>query len=592
MKATQWKGGNDPKKWPSDSCVGSAYEFAREHVEDVEHTAPPVRRACARFLSDLGSDKWRFMPEWAERAMRFFEKLPPPSGEQFGRTMKCLPHQRFLIANVEGFRRRESPPQDWLPPPRRFTEAGLWTARKSGKSATAGAYGLQDLTIEMRRHARVIAVSSNEKQAMHIVNSAINIVRAAQPFRERFSLEASNLQILRRDEMGGMLHAVSGQPQSLDGHRPTLVLLDEPHAILSMDLLSVMRTAFGSSYNPLLLATSTCGTRLDSIGYALWESHKDAATGDTDLEHVFGLVFSPDNKAEDFDPFNPKFWYQANQGLGLTVPMSYYEAEAADARRSDERRDFFITRQVNVWTPDLLTFWMDQEAWEALHEGRTLEDVAVDSKRCWIGVDAASVNDLFAIAILLDTDPPFVGYVILMPQEAYQDRLAKGERHWQRWRENGWIEVCGGGRIDEDEAAERIVELAVQYRAHCIIFDQYARAGRIAGKLGRIRGLARVAPKTARFTTEPCREIEASVLNGHGLEQDGNPCAAWCFGNVVVERRRDESILPTKITAMSPRKIDAVDATVLAYLGKIHGKAGLDVNVVKTPGQAPMPRAL
>ena len=48
------------------------------------------------------------------------------------------------------------------------------------------------------------------------------------------------------------------------------------------------------------------------------------------------------------------------------------------------------------------------------------------------------------------------------------------------------------------------------------------------------------------------------------LRHDGNPVMDWMASNVVVSRRRDETILPIKESPMSPNKIDGIDGLINA----------------------------
>jgi len=60
----------------------------------------------------------------------------------------------------------------------------------------------------------------------------------------------------------------------------------------------------------------------------------------------------------------------------------------------------------------------------------------------------------------------------------------------------------------------------------------------------------------------PAKELEARVRAGK-LRHTGSSFLRWQISNVCCERRRDGSLLPTKESATSPNKIDAVDALLL-----------------------------
>ena len=73
-----------------------------------------------------------------------------------------------------------------------------------------------------------------------------------------------------------------------------------------------------------------------------------------------------------------------------------------------------------------------------------------------------------------------------------------------------------------------------------------------------------VQAKNAKaFTLAAAKELEARI-KAKQLRHPGTSFLTWQISNVCVERRRDGSLLPTKDAAMSPNKIDAVDAILLA----------------------------
>jgi phage terminase large subunit-like protein len=51
------------------------------------------------------------------------------------------------------------------------------------------------------------------------------------------------------------------------------------------------------------------------------------------------------------------------------------------------------------------------------------------------------------------------------------------------------------------------------------------------------------------------------------FRHDGNTCLTWQASNCVVNRRYEDSLMPTKVQPESPRKIDAIDALLLAMGG-------------------------
>ena len=101
-----------------------------------------------------------------------------------------------------------------------------------------------------------------------------------------------------------------------------------------------------------------------------------------------------------------------------------------------------------------------------------------------------------------------------------------------------------------------------RFDVQAIVLERFG-ALNLAANLSRDGLPARIETKNAKVFTPPAKELEARVKAGH-FRHDGNTFLKWQASNVCVERRRDGGLLPTKESAESPNKIDAIDALLLA----------------------------
>lgn len=583
LKARQ-RAGLRLRVYSTNKWIDIAKRWAGERLEDEARTCELVRLACQRFFDDLKSKQWNYKPEYVAEACEFFEKMPPPSGEQFGSRLQIAPWQVFMLANVEGFRKKGAMPKG-VRPRRRFNIWAFWTARKSGKSATAAVALLKDLTIENRLNSRQISVARTKEQAGHVLDSAISMAQQCPALREKFKLRVSKMGISRLDERGGRLHAIAGKPDAQDGHRPTLTALDEVHALNDFNLYNVILTAFGTSYSWLLMMPSTTGHNLESVGYRLYEMQEDMLRGRVDLDEVFTLPFIPDKGA---DPYIEDTWWQANPGLGMTVDVDYYRGQAIVAEKSREHETFFITRQCNMWRGTSGEQWLDLDQWNlCADEEMQIMSVAGQAEACFVGVDASAVDDLTAVCIMfvMPNEELRCFFEIYCPSKTIKRKADEGDRRYDAWKASGELKVCGDDRIDYVHVAKRCVFYVHTYKAQRIVFDQFASVGIISRETPYIirEDKLRMLQKTARNVTESCRDLEARVVSNIGLRHDGNKVAAWCVNNTYVKRFVDESLVPQKDSEHSlKKKIDAVDAMVLANAGRFSSKAGMQVTPIDT----------
>ena len=135
-------------------------------------------------------------------------------------------------------------------------------------------------------------------------------------------------------------------------------------------------------------------------------------------------------------------------------------------------------------------------------------------------------------------------------------------RHWAR---AGLLTLTDGNMIDYGRIETDLRGWCKTFNVRDIGFDLYGSAQISSNLIG--SGLpARVESKNPKTFTIPARELEARVLAGL-FRHDGNSCLTWQASNCVVNRRYEDSLMPTKVQPESPRKIDAIDALLLAMGG-------------------------
>ena len=566
-----------------------AINFAKHSLEDNKRTGKMVKLACARFLRDLKDPRWDYRPEYVDRFCDFFEKLPPPSGEQFGTTMTMMDFQVFFVANTEGFRRKDKPPNG-LPPARRFNTAALWTARKCGKSTLAAVYGLHDLTLENRLKPLVLTMARTEEQAMLIMQSAIDIANRDADLIAEFSLKVTGQLIERMDERGGLFKAISGKAQAQDGPRPTMAFIDEIHAIEDPRLYRLMRTAFGTSYSWLFLMPSTAGDSLTCVGRTQFNLQQKILKGELEDEATFTLQFVPD---DGDDPYSMDTWYKACPALGITIQEDYYKQQAAAAKVNKQDEQYFITRHCNLWKGGGLDRWLQDEWVASCAVEEEIDLKKLRGNPCYIGVDLSERNDLTAICVLFHleaTNELIAGFEVYCPADTIRLRDDEGFDFYEKWRDSGALKVCGDVRIDYEQLAERLQELHALYVPKSIVVDQFAGVHDL-GRL--VHGYARsrlvMLQKTATNITDSCRDLESRFASGQGLRFSSNPVAEWCMLNAHVQSFRNESLLPIKQTAESDQKIDALDALIAANAARIFGNVGRPIEKQFSGGRIDIP---
>lgn len=551
-----------------------ALRWCNKKIDDNRTTGESTRMACERFIRDLESDKWDFDGDAVENACMFLQCLPPPSGEQFGYSIELQDWQAFFVANVEGFRiKGTGDAKINLMQTRRFQDASLWVARKAGKTSFCAGLALKDLTIENRLESVQILCATKEEQARLAFNAAKAMVKRSSALKQFYDLSDKTNEIVRKDERGGLMTTVSSNSKTMDGLRPTLALLDEVHALTNRDLYSVLTTALGATYSPLLLTPSTAGFGLQTVGRTLYNLHIDVLKGDVELDNVFCLPFVPD-KGDDY--YDERTWHKANPSLGRIVSLDYYKNQAGIAMKSKQDEPYFITRQCNVWQGSSAEQWLKEEDWDYCSNDMLTLDDCKDMPMT-LGIDLSSYDDLTAFCLLFQLPDGGIhaAFEFYCPAMTITRKSNEGMRYYSAWKDNGSLTECGDMRIEHSMLANHIEEIYKRFYCTRIVVDQYAGAEELASLLPfEIFDKFRRLRKTANTVTESARDIEARLRTRDGFSHDGNQISKWCVSNVYVRRFTDESLIPQKEEAESEQKIDAVDALIFANAGRLAGDIG------------------
>lgn len=547
--------------------TGIAEKWARDVVAKRIVACKWVRLACKRHLEDLKRAKKRDWPHKFDRwhgddVCDFIEKLPHIEGVWDSPTIHLEPPQIFILVVVFGWRRKV----DGL---RRFSSVYIEMARKGAKSTLTAGVALYCLCCEDEPGAQIIIGATTGEQAGKVFNPAKKMVEKTADLREAFGLEAWARSVTCA-ETGGFIQPINAKGKTQDGWNPHVGILDELHAHPDRALFDVVSSAFGARKNPLRWVITTAGFNTNGVCYEQHTYVKKVLEGALTAEHYFGIIFTIDEKD---DPFDPKVWIKANPMLGVTPTVASMETYAADAKASPASEGEFKTKRLNVWM-NAASAWLNVAQWKACGDPALSWD-DFDGLDCWIGGDLADKDDITALVLAaFDTQ----GRLIFKPKFWLPEAVlqhpdhaeGRGPAPYRTWAKEGHLNLTPGDWVDHNEIEAQVVEWIERFKPRKITFDQFAAAQAMASRLNEDHGsgedpLAVILHKKASAVTDPAKELEARVKAGASrLRHDSNPVMDWMASNVVVSRRRDETILPIKESQMSPNKIDGIDALINA----------------------------
>jgi phage terminase large subunit-like protein len=557
--------------------AGIAEKWARDVVAGRVVACKWVKLACRRHLNDLKRPRrWGFYYDrWhGDDVCDFIEKLPHVEGQWSTATIFLDPAQIFILTTIFGWRRREDGK-------RRFSYVYIEMARKGAKSTLTAGVGLYCLTCEDEVGPQVIVGATTGEQAKKVFGPMQKMVRRSHDLQEAFGVTAwaRSITCAAND---GYVQPINAKGSTQDGHNPHMGVLDELHAHKDRGLFDVIKSAFGARSNPLMWIITTAGFNTNGVCYEQRTYLTKVLEEVFEADHFFGIIFTLDDEVLDEDgkvitpaddPFDEKVWIKANPMLGVTPSLKYLRDEAKDAKASPGSEGNFLTKNLNRWL-NANSAWLNMERWKQCADPALSWD-ALKGLDCWIGGDLADKDDITALVLAaFDADDRLIFKpVFWLPEAVLADPLhaeGRGPAPYRSWHQQGHLRLTPGDWVDHN-AVERLVEEWIEeYAIRRITFDQFAAAQAMASRLNEKHGsgddpLAEILHKKAAAVTDPAKELEARVKGGSNrLRHDGNPVMNWMASNVVVSRRRDETILPIKESQMSPNKIDGIDALINA----------------------------
>jgi phage terminase large subunit-like protein len=513
-----------------------------------------TKLACERFLrmrdqATTSSSAYTWSPTHVVDVCSFVERLPHVEGRWATSTIRLEPFQVFILAAVYGFRRRTDDS--------RIVTTVFWqVSRKSAKSTLVAACALYHLVVEQEPGAQVICGATTGSQARIVFSIMQRMVKRAAWLRESLTVYANG--ITSKD---GTAKPINAKSSTQDGLNPSFISLDESHA-QTFELHDVLKSAQGSRREPMLIAPTTAGYSLTSVGYALRATAMKVLEQVVDADHLFAVLFELD---ESDDWRDEAAWIKAAPMIGVTPTLEYVRQYRDDAIATPGLQGEFEVKVCNRWLHSAST-WLSMPHWHRC-EDRSLTLVNFEHESCWIGVDLAERDDICAVALCFRRHGDIVVFV-----RGYLPALVVAERAravpaYRDWMARGELVVTDGNMTDYAVIEADLRQDLERFDVQELVIEKYG-ALHLASNLSNAGVPVRLEAKHAKTFTPPAKELEARIKAGQ-LRHPGTSFLTWQISNACVERRRDGSLLPTKDGPNSANKIDAVDAMLLAMSGML-----------------------
>lgn len=402
--------------------------------------------------------------------------------------------------------------------------------RKNGKSALSSGIALWGLFLG-ENGSEIYSCAADRDQARIVFGDAKKMIEAEPELLAQSKLYRDAIEI---PSTGSVYRVLSSEAYTKEGLSPTLVIMDELHALPNRELFDVMQLGMGARREPLLLAITTAGvksdqTGLDSVAYSLYQYGQKVARKEIKDDSFFMAWWEA---PIDSDFRSPDTWKLANPAFADLNSVEDFEAAV---KRTPEAE--FRTKRTNAWVSSH-TAWLPSGAWES----RELKkDIPTDTEII-LGFDGSFSGDASVIVgVTIEPNP----YVFLV------DAWEKQPTDSDDWR------------VNISEVENTIIETCKKYKVKEIACDPF-RWQRSMEALQNL-GLPIVEwPSTSASRMIPaCAKFYDAVVS-EKLTHDGSGLITRHINNAVVKTDRLGPRI-VKEHRGSPRKIDGAVASIIAF---------------------------
>jgi phage terminase large subunit-like protein len=525
----------------------SALDYANDVLTGNIPACEFVKQSCQRFKNDLEREDLTYNHDTVSHALGFIQLQRHTKGEWIGKHFLLQPWQKFIVANLFGFYRKDGR--------RKYTRAYLEMPKKNGKSPLAAAIGNYMLSNTKDGAPEVYSIATKLDQASIVWKYAADMMGGVS---KEYGLETEITYSFNGKRIiynGGVFKPIAyDETDKNDGLAVSCGIIDEFHAHRSDRGYDILSRGVAARANPLILAVTTAGHDRESACY----KHRDYCTkvlnGNFIDDNLFVQIYTID-EGDQWDAESTR--RKANPNYGVSVKPEYLESQIPEARESGIKRDSFLIKHLNVWTDSYET-WIAS----SVYKSRFKEFEIPEGTQCYGGLDLASTGDFTALSFDFVIDEKhYIKSFYYLPEDAIRQWPGQMGQQIRQWVRDGWIVQTPGNTTDYEFVELEIKRFAEKYDIVSIGYDA-ANSKQFAAKMF-YDGINMRQFGQDKFTmNKPTKMVDELIRSGNYFH-DNNPCTEWQFGNVALYRDANDN--HKVIKGKDPnKKVDGVISIIMA----------------------------
>jgi phage terminase large subunit-like protein len=539
--------------------VSTGWKYAEDVCSGAIPAADWVVKACQRALH------WREHPDEldihfdekaAQRVITFAGFLRHLKGPLAGRPITLEPWQIFIVTQIYGWMRNS----DGL---RVIRSIYIEVPRKNGKSTLCSVLALYHLIADGEQSAEVYSAATTRDQARIVFDDARVMVTRSPDLTKRLKVNRLNVAHLQSNSK---FEPLSADADSLEGKSPSCSIIDELHVHKTAEVWDVLNVASGARTQPIIFAITTAGTNLHGVCYEIRDYVKKLLDGSLQDPTFFGVIYTID---ESDDWRDPKAWIKANPNYNVSVQPDDIERLARQALESPRAEVNFRTKRLNQWM-NASQAWIGSHDWEACNAPRPpLSEMK--GRKCYMGLDLASVSDFASVALLFEIDGKLYLYEKhYLPEDTVEKASGALGQNLRTWVHEGHIVVTPGNVTDLAYIKEEVIQALEDYDVIEIAYDPWGATELSSSLLEQGAPMVKFG-QSIMAMSDPAKEFEKAIKSKQ-LVHGSDPVLTWMMGNTVIYIDPNGNIKPKK--EVEANKIDGVIAAIMA-LGRLKINGGV-----------------
>lgn len=555
----------------ADKFYKTALKFANDVVKGKKIAGQETILACQRFLDDLKREDIELRTKDPDMAINIIQKvIVHQQGEDLqgnplqGKPLLLEPWQIFIIYNLLGFYYTGTNK-------RRYKEAFIETARKSGKTSFIASLALAVSILSRKSGAKTYIVASALRQtleAFRFITYSLfyNGLDKEMDIKDN-SFEHSIKYRFGKDDGSMEIIAMPTNPDAQDSFNCSFVIADEIASYKKPAQYNRFKEATAAYENALVIGITTAGDNVNSFGYQHQEYAIRVVKGEVKDDSLFVLVARADEDENgDIDFTNPVQHEKANLNYGVTIRPEEILQASMQALNDPIKRKDFISRRLNRYTTSMRS-WFDIEEFKRSDSKYdwTLDELAKLPIKWYGGADLSRMHDLTAVCLFGNYEG--VDIIITHAFFPVSQVAAKTEEDHiplYGWIDDGWLTVSNYPTVNMNDVVQWFIDMRDKgFKIIDIGHDRKYAGEDYIPLMKKAKFRIVDQPQYYHLKSQGFRHIERSAKNGT-LYYLHSEAYEYCVANVRAVERVDDAVAYDKIEA--DQRIDLFDASVFACI--------------------------